>query len=287
MIAGFIAAQGVVECIALSIQAGGAGQGQCFHTLGPCQVVTGAAFDLVLIAPIGGFDDLVFRAADPVGVGAVTPFESVLAGAAEQGIVTVAALQGVIPRSAIELVVAKVAGQAIGQTVTGGLEEAGTLQQQVFDEIGQAEVDETFDRIGLATGGFVDFGDFVADVVNQVQVIAVAADQGIRSGAAVEGIGPGSAVEPVVVGSAIEEIIAGTASQGVTAGIAKEPVVAGAAIERIITAAAQQGIVTGIALQGVVTGQAIDGIGLKGAFFLVRVTARDWPDCRRPWPRCG
>ena len=85
-----------------------------------------------------------------VGIVAGTADQDIVADAAVEVIVTVFTNQAVIACQAVQVVVAGVAVDVVVQSVTGTVEVAGTLQEQVFNVVGQGVVDYCTDSINTA-----------------------------------------------------------------------------------------------------------------------------------------
>ena len=119
------------------------------------------------------------------------------------GIVAVTAGQAIRADGTIQRIGDGVADNDVVEPVAGAADRR-TSQRQVLDVSAQGEVDARLDRVGALAG---QFGDLVAEIVDDVGVVAVAAEEAVRAGAAVQRIGAGVAVDDVI------EFVAGTADR--------------------------------------------------------------------------
>ncbi len=112
------------------------------------------------------------------------------------------AIELVVAGAAGNDVVALVAGDEVVQRVAGRIDIVATRQTQVFDRALTAKVegDRGPDRVIAATGDFSN--DLVADIVDDICVIAVACVVGVRAGAAVK--------EIAVAATRMDDVVAGS-----------------------------------------------------------------------------
>ena len=179
----------------------------------------------------------------------------VVAGAAAQdveGIVGVGAVERVVAAAALESVGALQAGEPVGGAIAdddvvvgaaGAVDGGGAGKGEVLDALGEDEGHRAFDTVVEAGAEIVKLlVDPIADIVDDVDVIA---------GAAVHGVGAGAAIEAVVC-------------RGAEGAEVREPVIAGAADERVGAVVAVERIGAGIADDQVVQSVAAAG-GVGGA----------------------
>ncbi len=195
------------------------------------------------------------------------------------GVVALAADQGVQARAADQLVVAVVADDDVVQRVADAVDVAGAGQGEVLDVGAEGVVHGGADGVDLAGQG-AGLADHVADVVDDVNVVAQAADHQVGAGAAVQHVVAVGAPEDVVQrvaggveGAADQVEVLQVGAQGVVdvgvhridvagrrallddhiADVVDDiAVVAGAAFHDVRAGAAVEGVVQGIAGQGVV-----------------------------------
>ena len=141
------------------------------------------------------------------GVGALADeFRRQVAGIVDDvGIVADAAHHGVGAGATIEGVVAAVAGEDVGVTVAGAVEVGGPGQGEVVDIGAEREAHRRLHEVGAFAG---IFGHHVADVVDQIGVVA---------GTPLHGVGARAAVEDIVAAAAGERVGGGCADEGVGA----------------------------------------------------------------------
>ena len=99
---------------------------------------------------------------------------------------------GVQPGAAVERVVAAVAGDDVVEPVAGAVDVAAAGQGEVLDIGGERVADRRPHRVDAFADGF---RDDVADVVDDIGVVAEAADHAVGAGAAVERVVAGAAGE--------------------------------------------------------------------------------------------
>ena len=240
-----IPGQHVGEIVAGAVDVRRSGQGQVFD-------IGGKGIGDARLNEIGtlgrNFRHDITRVIDDIGV---------VAGAADQGVGTGAAGQGVV---------AGVAGQDVGEAVAGSVDGTCARQRQVFDVGGQRVGHARLHEVGTGPG---TFGDHIGGVIDDIGVVAGAADQGIGPGAAVEH------VAATVASQRIGEGIAGAvdvcrAGQGQVLDVGGERVghtglhEVGAGIgafgNDIACVVHPIGVVAGTADQGVGTGAAVQGV---------------------------
>ena len=105
------------------------------------------------------------------------------------------------PASAVEGVGLGVADQAVGKGVAGGVDRAGSGEDQILDITGQGEGDRGLDRVD-AVGG-IELHRPVERIVDDIGVVAGTTLHGVGSGAAVEDVGG------AVAGDRVGEGVAG------------------------------------------------------------------------------
>ena len=112
------------------------------------------------------------------------------------------------PSAAVEDVVAAVAGEAVVEPIAGAVDIAGAGQDQVLDLVLEVVADRAVDDVGAAAGRL---DDDVEAVVDEIGIVAAAADHGVAAGAAVEDVGARIAGEDVgeAVAGAVEVAGAG------------------------------------------------------------------------------
>ena len=119
-------------------------------------------------------------------------------------VVTVFTHQAVIACQAVQVVVAGVTVDVVVQSVTGTIDVARTLQEQVFNVVGQGVVDYAANGIDTAVSITV-FDNLVAFVVNKVNVITIttAHDVSVRT-----------AVQVVIAVTALQVVFTALTVQG-------------------------------------------------------------------------
>ena len=136
------------------------------------------------------------------GVDAVTDAEAV-------AIVATTTLEQVVSSAAVQHINTGIAGQSVSQTVTRAVNGVDADQREVFDVAGQAVADAAANCIG-AFVGLLD--DQIAGVIDDIGVVAGAADQGI---------GTLSAVQRVVATQAVQRVARFVANQHVASRVAR------------------------------------------------------------------
>ena len=133
------------------------------------------------------------------------------AGAADESVVAAAASERVVAALAVERVVASVAGDDVGVAVAGTVDVAAASQRQVLDIGAERVADRRLHRVGARVERF---RHHVAGVVDDVGVVAGAADHGVGAGPAVERVVARAAVDQVAAaGPIMGEIFAGGAAR--------------------------------------------------------------------------
>ena len=213
------------------------------------------------------------------GVGARRyPLGHAVAGVVDHvGVVAGTAGHDVGTGAAVEDVVAAVAGEAVGERVAGAVDVGAAGEFQVF-QVGANDVaDRRADGVGTLVG---QFRDQVAGAVDDVDIVADTAAQGVCARAAIERVGPGVADQDVGLRIAGEGVVAGAAGEvldGDEAVAAAEAIgyahriargiegdrqvaAAGAVVGGVDAGTAVEGIVAGAPDQGIVSGLAVDRI---------------------------
>ncbi len=183
-----VADESVVQAVARAFQAGAAGQLQDFDIR--TQGVVDPRLDGVR-SIAGVFDHGVARVVHHVGV------------------VTRTAGHCVGARAAVESIVAAVAGYRVIQFVASTVDVAGAGQNQVFDVVGEGVGNARLHDVDA----FADaFGYDVAGVIDDIGIVARAADQGIGPGATVQRVvafQAGQGVGGAVAGENVVQFVAG------------------------------------------------------------------------------
>ena len=122
------------------------------------------------------------------------------------GVVPALALHGVGADQTVEDVVAGIADQDVAGAVAGGVEARRAGERQVLDLVGQSEGNAGDHRVDAAEAGILLLDHRVADVVDVIGVVAVAA---------LHRVGARSAVEDVVAAQTLELVVAGVADDRV------------------------------------------------------------------------
>jgi hypothetical protein len=179
-----VAGDRVVEPVAGAVDIAAAGQGQILDI---------------------GADGVGDRRLHRVGA-RVERFRHHVAGVVDHiGVVAEAADHGVGAGAAIENVVAAVAGDRVGEAVAGAVDVAAAGQRQVLDIGADGVGDRRLHRVGARVE---HLRHHVADVVDDIGVVAEAADHGVGAGAAVED------VVAAVAGDRVGEAVTGAADVG-------------------------------------------------------------------------
>ena len=134
------------------------------------------------------------------------------------GVVAEAAGHGVSTGAAVERVVAAVAGDDVGIAIAGAVDVGAAGQGQVVDIGAERVADRRLHHVGAFAESL---GDRIADIIDDVGVIAEAAGHGVSAGAAVEGVV--AAVAGDDVGIAVAGAVdVGAAGQGQVVDIGAE-----------------------------------------------------------------
>src|SRR5207247_2744803 len=118
-----------------------------------------------------------------------------------------------------QLVDAVVAGDLVGEGVAGAVDGEGAGQYQVFERSREREADGAVDRIDAAIGAGQRVRHDVAGVVDEVNIVALAAVHVVGADAAIHGVVAVAAVERIAERAAGQttgqRVIAATADQSV------------------------------------------------------------------------
>lgn len=155
------------------------------------------------------------------GVIRVAEYVSVVAGAAIQEVVAGAAVQEIVAAAAVEDIVAAVADDEIREPVAGAVDVAGSGQDQVLDIDAERVADARSNNVDTASGGL---DDPVAGIVDDVDVVAAAADHDVTAGAAIERVLAGAALEAIIAGEPEQAVVAAEAAQNVVGAGSAQPV---------------------------------------------------------------
>ncbi len=224
----------------------------------------------------GQFGHDVALAIDDVGVVTCTT---------DQGVGSCSTIKRVVAGTAIENVVAGVTGDDVVERVTSAVEVVAATQNQVLQVGAQGPVQRSIDRVDFAERG-AGFNDDIACVVDEVSVIASAADQGVGARVAVENVVAGVTGQHVIegvtgkveVGGAQQNAVLDVGGQGVADGGADHVVAFtgqlghGVALAvdvvGIIASAADQGVVAGTAVENIVASVACQNVvaGVTGQY---------------------
>ena len=130
-------------------------------------------------------DRVVASAADD-GVVVVATVEGVVAVAAIEQVVAVVAVERVVAATAEQLVVVVIAVDDVVERVAGAVDGVAAVEVEVFDVRAQRVGDVGFDAIGAADAsiGVASRATYVADLVDDIDVVAVAAGHGVGTEAA-------------------------------------------------------------------------------------------------------
>ncbi|CAH0312610.1 hypothetical protein SRABI130_05148 [Pseudomonas sp. Bi130] len=210
-VGGGVAGEAVIEFVAGEVQRGGAEQHAVFD-VGREGVAHRRADQVV--AFVGEFSDLVGGVVDDVGVVAAAAAEGVGAGAAIQPVIAGPALQGVVVGVAEQGVVQVVADH--GEVAEAGDGDIFDVLQVALTEVdgaaGQGRGVADVQQVVALVGGFLQQCQF-AGLVEDIGVVAGAADQRIQPRATVEHVVATVAGQHVVQGIAdAVEVVA--ASEG-------------------------------------------------------------------------
>ena len=139
------------------------------------------------------------------------------------------------------MVVAGVAVDVVVQSVTGTVDVAGTLQEQVFNVVSQGVVDYAANGIDTAVSITV-FDNLVAFVVNKVNVITVttAHDVSVRT-----------AVQVVITVTALQVVFTALTVQGVTVVVTLQSVVTVTTVNHVSTVATVDNVITACTVNGI------------------------------------
>ena len=113
-------------------------------------------------------------------------------------VVALAADQGVGAAAAVQRVVAGIAGDGVGAGIAGAIDVAAAGQRQVLEIGAEGEGDARLHEVGAFAGRF---GDRVA-AVDDIDVVALAADQVVGAAAAIQRVVAGIAGDRVGTGVA-------------------------------------------------------------------------------------
>ncbi len=172
MVLGVIAEQQVVQGIAGAVYGVGPGQEEIFEIVAEDEADRGV--DAVRAARGRVFDDGVAVAVDNIAVIAETAVQGVAPGLTVEEVVTV---------EAPDAVIAAIAEQDIGKRVAGSAAVGRARQPQVIEIGAQGIAEAGIDDVG-AFSGILD--DHIVDVVDDIGIVARAADHQIRTRLAVE-----------------------------------------------------------------------------------------------------
>lgn len=151
---------------------------------------------------------------EEVGIVAGTADQDIVADAAVEVVVTVFTNQAVIACQAVQVVVAGVTVDVVVQSVTGTVEVAGTLQEQVFNVVGQGVVDYAANSIDTAAGITV-LDNLVAFVVNKVNIVTVTTTHDVSVGTTVQVVVAFTALQVVFTTFTVQGVTVVTALQGI------------------------------------------------------------------------
>ena len=164
-----------------------------------------AGSDLVVAVGIGFLIDRVAEAVDDIDVVSGAALHGIVADTASQCVVAKATRQVVIARTTIESIVASVAGDRVVERVAGAVEVGSARQCQVIDirQGSEAPGEPTLHRVDAATQCVGDaLRHHIRKAVDNICVVALAADQRVVSKAAIQAVGQITPGEDVVEGVA-------------------------------------------------------------------------------------
>ena len=144
------------------------------------------------------FGNNVTRVIHHVGVVTGTAYHSIQAGAAIEQVAALVAGQAVVTRQAKEPVVAGVADKNVVQLVAGGVNVRRAGQGHVFHIGGEGVAHRREHGIGVRIGG-LDY--HVADVIDDIAVVAGTTRHTVRAGAAVNKVRAAVTNNGVVLGA--------------------------------------------------------------------------------------
>ena len=111
-------------------------------------------------------------------------------------------MKRVISNTSVQYIISCVAGDGIGQCVAGAVDVAGVGEGQVLDEVAQGVADAGLDGVGASginrargRGGLIDL---VADVVDDIGVVARTAQHDVSTRATINQIITGSPLDFVI-----------------------------------------------------------------------------------------
>ncbi len=275
-------AAGLIYCIACVVDDIGVVAEAAGHSVGASaavqRIVAGAAFDEVgsciagagevarsgegQVLDIGGQRIDVQRRVDVIRAGirgfghdiaGVIDMVIVVAGAAGHPVRARAAIQRIVAAEARERIVAGATDDAVVRGVADAGEIARPDEGQVFEIGRQREgIQSRLDGIGSAAR---PFNQHIAQAVDDIGVVAIAADHAVIAGAAIERVVAVVSNQRVVVTAAEEAIVA-------RARIAFQRIVAREADQRVIAAEAFQRVVAAIGsaaaiIDGIAAGDAV------------------------------
>src|SRR5262249_44270504 len=148
------------------------------------------------------FDHDVEDVVHDIGVVTEATAHDVRASSAVQRVVTGISLQRIVAAGAVEHVVPGVADDDVGQLVAVAVDVTHPRQGEVVD-IGtqRIAIDRGLDLVGAAAGAF---GNYISRDVDDIDIIAAAADQNVGTGAAIQHVVSGT------TGDGVGERVAGT-----------------------------------------------------------------------------
>ena len=157
--------------------------------------------------------DHVEDAVDEIGVVAGAADHAVGAGAALQRVVAATAFQLVVVGATVEHVVEGVAHDEVLLAVAdAGRRPARFLQVELLDVRADDVVGVGIDRIDALARVL---HDHVEDTVDEIGIVADAADHAVGAGATLQRVVANAALQSVVVGTAVERVVEGIADQQV------------------------------------------------------------------------
>src|SRR5262245_6562755 len=159
------------------------------------------------------FGNLVAGIVDHIGVVSGAAGHLVRPAAAVERVIAAAAREYVAAARAVENIGRAIAGQRVGECVAGAV-GGGPKQDQLFEIGTERVVDRRFYAVDARASGF---RNLIADLVDDIDVVAVAAGHPIRAGVAVQRVVAVAADERVVAGAAAEHVVAAVAIKRVIA----------------------------------------------------------------------
>ena len=151
---------------------------------------------------------LVIAAASVQRVVPDTTVQLVIADASDQRVVATKPRENVIPPAAVEDVVARVSVDRVVQTIARAVDIGASVKIQVLEVGTQCVADGRHDQVDAFA---VLLDDLVADIVDEIGVVACATNHHVGACAATEDVVARAAIQRVVARTAIEDVVSAEA----------------------------------------------------------------------------